>query len=250
MQARVKDRVAVIAGAANEIGEEISARLARAGAKVVLCGSNAAELEPIAGRINAAGGAATAMAVDMLNAEAISDWMERIATSHGTIDILVTNGPESERKSLGDLTAQDFELTALRTLTAQMNLLKAVVPVMQKRGRGRVINISSLYYLGLPRHAAGAAGLSALFGLTRSVALEAARDNVTVNCVVKGDIARRDTSADEREAAGAGVPVKRIGTPEDVAYAVSFFASDTSDYITGQTFFVCGGKSNYFSMSV
>lgn len=250
MQAKVKDRVAVIAGAADEIGEEISTRLAGAGAKVVLCGGNVAALESIANKINAAGGTAAAMAVNLQDSAAIADWLGEIAASHGPIDILVTNAPEPERKGLGELTTKDFELTTLRTLTERMNLLKAVVPQMQKHGRGRVINLGSLYYLGLAKHAAGATEQSALFGLTRSAALEAARDNVTVNCVVKGDIARRDTAEEEREKLGAGIPVKRIGTPADVAYAVGFFASDTSDYITGQTFFVCGGKSNYFSMSV
>lgn len=102
----------------------------------------------------------------------------------------------------------------------------------------------------MPNLSSYAAAKSAIFGLTRSLALESARDGVTVNCVAKGDIATAGMTEADIEASVKAIPVRRIGRPEDVAKAVGFFASDRSPYVTGQTFFVCGGKSIHFSMSI
>jgi 3-oxoacyl-[acyl-carrier protein] reductase/2-[hydroxy(phenyl)methyl]-succinyl-CoA dehydrogenase BbsC subunit len=250
MQAKVKGRVALIAGANDEIGGEIALRLATAGATVVLCGNDLGKLDAFVQRIIASGGTASAMAVEMSDPKAIGNCVVKIIASHGKIDILVNNGPDAESKALADLTAEDFATTLRCSLASQFHFLREVVPIMQKNNGGRVINISGLPYLGIPKFADAAAAKSALFGLTRSIALEVARSNITVNCVVKGDIAEINASEEQLQKIASGIPVKRVGTPADVSYAVGFFASDTSDYVTGQTFFVCGGKSNYFSMSV
>ena len=169
---------------------------------------------------------------------------------YGKIDILINNPAENAGQGLAELSTQSFTTTVAALLGAEFNFLHAVVPLMQKNSCGRVVNISSLAYLGLPKNADVAAAKSGLFGLTRSIALETARNNVTVNCIVKGDIPAAAETEEVKTKIAGSIPVKRVGTPDDVAYAVSFFASDTSDYVTGQTFFVCGGKSNYFSMSV
>jgi len=121
---------------------------------------------------------------------------------------------------------------------------------MKTRKYGRVINISSLSYLGFQGLSSYAAAKSALFGLTRSLALESARNGVTVNCVAKGDMATAGMDEATIEKCIKAIPVRRMGKPEDVAKAVGFFASDRSPYVTGQTFFVCGGKSIHFSMSI
>lgn len=250
MQAKVKGRVALIVGANDEIGAAIALQLASAGANVVLCDKELQPLDALITKIAAAGAVATAFRVDLSDPAAIASCIAEILARHGRIDILVNNGPDPESKALGDLSAQDFATTLNGSLGSQFHFLRGVVPVMQKNNGGRVINISSLSYLGIPKNADTAAAKSALFGLTRSIALEVARSNVTVNCVVKGDIATANLSEEQQTKISGGIPVKRMGTPADVSYAVGFFASDTSDYITGQTFFVCGGKSNYFSMSV
>lgn len=250
MQAQVRGRVALIAGANDEIGGEIASRLASAGAIVVLCGDDLPKLEAFVQKIVASGGAASALVVDFSDPKAIGSCVQKIIASHRRIDILVNNGPNVDSKALADVTAEDFAHTLRYSLVSQFQFLREVVPVMQRDSGGRVINISSLPYLGMPKFADAAAAKSALFGLTRSIALEVARSNVTVNCVVRGDIADVGASDEQLKETAAGIPVKRLGTPADVSYAVSFFASDASDYVTGQTFFVCGGKSNYFSMSV
>lgn len=250
MQAKVKGRVALIAGASDEVGSEIARRFAKEGAVVVACDRNSRALEALVKEISAAGGTASAFAVEMSEPAAINSCIEKTITSHGRIDILINNGPDPKSKAFSDLSADEFAFTLQGSLGSQFHFLKAVIPVMRKNGSGRVINIISLPYLGIPTHADAAAAKSALFGLSRSVALEVARSNVTVNCVVKGDIVDTKTPEEQLQKIASGIPVKRVGKPADVSYAVSFFASDTSDYVTGQTFFVCGGKSAYFSMSV
>ncbi len=121
---------------------------------------------------------------------------------------------------------------------------------MRKQGYGRIVNIGSIEYLGLPQTSVYSAAKSSMLGFTRSLSLETAKDKITVNWVVKGTIRQSGISQEEEEKIAAKIPVQRLGTPEDVAGAVCFFAADTSKFITGQTFFVCGGKSLYFSMSI
>ena len=250
MLSKVKGRVALIAGATDEVGEAIALRLAAAGAKIALCDKEEKKLAEVAAKITAAGGEAATFAVNPGDAQAIRGCVDKIVARLGAIDILVNNPKEAEGKALGELTTESFSATVAAQLGAEFNFLLEVVPRMQQNSRGRVINISSLTYLGLPKNVDLGAAKSGLFGLTRSIALEMARHNVTVNCVVKGDIPAAAVAEEVKTKIAGGIPVKRVGTPDDVSYAVSFFASDTSDYVTGQTFFVCGGKSNYFSMSV
>jgi len=250
MHSKVKGRVALVAGVNDEVGEAIALQLASAGARVVLCDKELQKLDALAAKIAATGAEAAAFGVDLSDPKAIHNCIEKIVARHGRIDILVNNGPDSESKALGDLSAEDFNTTVTKLLGSQFYFLREVVPLMQKNNGGRVVNVSSLAYLGMPNNADMAAAKSGLFGLTRSIAREVARNNVTINCVVKGDIAASTISEEQEAKLSSGIPVKRLGTPTDISYAVGFFASDTSDYITGQTFFVCGGKSAYFSMSV
>jgi 3-oxoacyl-[acyl-carrier protein] reductase/2-[hydroxy(phenyl)methyl]-succinyl-CoA dehydrogenase BbsC subunit len=154
-------------------------------------------------------------------------------------------------QSLDSLTSTIFRDTVDAVLRAPYSCLRAVVPAMRERGYGRIINISSLEYLGLPGKIGVAAAQAGIFGLTRAAALEVARDNITVNNLVLGDIVADGTLSDEEKTVLAGsIPVKRVGSLADVAYAVAFFADEKAKYVTGQTFFICGGKSAYFSMSV
>ncbi|MCX7171267.1 MAG: SDR family oxidoreductase [Proteobacteria bacterium] len=250
MLSKVKGRVALVAGATDEVGEAIALRLAADGAKIALCDQDAQKLAAVAAKITGAGGEAATFVVKLSDAQAVHGCVEQIVARYSRIDILVNNPAETEGKGLNDLSAESFNATVAASLGAEFNFLREVVPLMQKNSCGRVVNISNLAYLGIPRNADLAAAKSGLFGLTRSIALEMARSNVTVNCVVKGDIPAAEVAEEVKAKIAGGIPVKRVGTPSDVSYAVSFFASDTSDYVTGQTFFVCGGKSNYFSMSV
>ena len=144
MQAKVKGRVALIAGASDEVGAEVARRLAREGAIVVLCDGNSRALDALVKEISAAGGVASALVVDVSEPAAISSGIERTVASHGKIDILINNGIDPKSRSFGDLTVQDFAATLQSSLGSQFCFLKAVIPVLLKTIGVRVINISTL----------------------------------------------------------------------------------------------------------
>lgn len=246
-QGSMQDRVALIAGADDEVGEAIALQFAAHGAKLALCGGARDRLEALAAKVVAQGGKAM---TSELNLGAIASCVGHVLAHYGKIDILVNNLPLPAGNALCDPAAGDFDASVGAVLGARFHFMREAVPAMKKNGYGRIVNLSSLAYLGQPKKADAAAAQAGIFGLTRSVALEVARDSITVNNVVKGDISVAAMSEEEKEKLAAGIPVKRVGAPADVARAVCFFASDSSKYVTGQTFFVCGGKSAYFSMSV
>lgn len=245
-----RDRVALIAGAADEVGQAVALRMAASGARLALCGGAPETLRELAERINRNGGEAMTAAVDFADASTIAGCVADVVARYGVIDILVHNAPELPRKPLSLLAPQDFEAVLATTMVSPAEFMRAVAPLMRGRGHGRIVTVTSLAYLGDSKAANLAAAQAGIFGLTRSAALEVARDNVTVNTVVKGDMAHAAMSEADIITLSNGIPVKRLGTPVDLANAVAFFVADTSKYVTGQTFFVCGGKSAYYSMSV
>lgn len=248
MNTDVKSRVALVAGAAGEIGEAIARELASAGARLVLADSDQGALDPLVKRLDRA--AALTLRLDPADPAAVAGSVATVLERFGRIDILVNNAGRVQGKPLSALSAQDVAGTIASALAGPFHFMREVVPKMQANGFGRVVNISELAYLGLPNQADVAAARAGLFGLTRAAALESARNGVTVNTVAMGDIATAQTGDAERDRLATGIPAKRLGTPAEVARAVGFFAADSSKYVTGQTLFVCGGKSAYFSMSV
>ena len=250
MESNAKERVALIVNADDPIGEAAALRLAGAGVRIALVGTDARRLDKLASRLAGEGG--TAMAVTIAGAEpaAIRGVVAEVIARCGRIDILVHNEGALAAKPLAEISDADVGAALDAGLAAPFHYLREVVPGMRKGGFGRVVCLSDLRYLGLANTANVAAARSGLFGLTRALALESARDGVTVNTVVMGDIDGDATAAADKEKVAAGIPVKRLGTPADVAKAVGFLAADSSKYLTGQTLFVCGGKSAYFSMSI
>ncbi len=248
MQADMKNRVALVVGATGEIGEAIARRLASDGTQLALAAADRGELDALAGLLDDAN--VLTVQVDPTDPVAVAECVNKVLARYGKIDILVNNSGEVAGKPLNALTAADVTAAVNSALAAPFHFIREVIPRMQKNGYGRVVNVSEIGYLGLPNQANAAAARAGLFGLTRSAALESARSGVTVNTVVKGDIATSATTDAEKEKVAAGIPVKRLGTPADVARAVAFFAAEPAKYLTGQTLFVCGGKSVYFSMSV
>lgn len=250
MEASVKNRVALIVGASDEIGAAIALQLASDGVRLALAGAERDKVEALAERVADCGVKVLAIEVDTADPASIAACIQRALTEFERIDILVNNAGEVAAKPLCALSAGDVGAAVNTALAAPFHFIREVVSGMQENGFGRIVNISELGYLGLANQANAAAARAGLFGLTRSAALETARDGVTVNTVVKGDIATAATSEAEKEKLANGIPVKRLGTADDVARAVRFFAADSAKYLTGQTLFVCGGKSAYFSMSM
>lgn len=248
METAVNSKVALVVGATDEVGEAIARQLASAGVQLALAAADGGKLEAFARQIPDAN--ILTLQVDATDAAAVADCVKQVLTRFGKIDILVNNAGEVAGKPLSALTAGDVAAAFNRVVAAPFHFIREVVPRMQRDGYGRVVNVSELDYLGLANQSNAAAARSALFGLTRSVALESARQGVTVNTVVKGDIANSGTPEAEKDKLANAIPVKRVGTAADVARAVCFFAADSGKYLNGQTLFVCGGKSAYFSMSV
>ena len=175
-----------------------------------------------------------------------------LAKKFGSIDILINAVDYINCKPILETSIDDWDSSLNNNLDPMFLFTKCVIPKMQAKKYGRIVNISDFNYLGMPGTSNYAAAKSGIFGFTRALALELAKDGITVNTVIKGDInlERKELSEEELQKATAAIPVKKLGTPEDVAYAVSYFVSDTSSYTTGQMFFVCGGKSIYASMSI
>lgn len=247
---QVKDRVAFIAGATDEIGQVVCRRLANLGAQVVVADTEAEKVNTLVSEINQNGGRAIGATIDPLNTDQIKKTVTEVVGKMGKIDILINNFDHSSAKPFGELSNKDWQVCLEKNLSPVFFFTRAILPGMKAQKYGRVVNISNLTYIGWPGQSSYSAAKSAIFGLTRSLALESARDNVTVNCVAKGDIRSPNMTDETIEQLTKSIPVRKVGTPEDVAKAVGFFASDTSPYVTGQTFFVCGGKSIHFSMSI
>jgi 3-oxoacyl-[acyl-carrier protein] reductase/2-[hydroxy(phenyl)methyl]-succinyl-CoA dehydrogenase BbsC subunit len=246
----VNDRVSIISGATDEIGTAISMRLAQKGAKVIICDSDEKRVNSLVSDIQSENGKAFGIVVDHTDAEQVKSSISKVLTDFGKVDILINNFDDRNGLKIQNVTDSEWERSLSNNLSPVFYFSRELLPVMCSNKYGRIVNISSIEYMGWPGSSNYSAAKSAMFGFTRSLALESAKDDVTVNCVAKGDIQVAGMSGDDMDKVIKGIPVKKLGTVDDVARTVCFFASDTSKYITGQIFFVCGGKSAYFSMSI
>jgi len=246
----VKDRVVLVVGAADEVGEAISVRLAKAGAKILMADNDQLKIKGLETKIKDFGGEAVALEGDPKKADDVKKAVEEAVDKFGEIHILVNNVDEPMKRGISELTYDDWNKTFKTNLDPLFLFCSNVINRMREQKYGRVINLGNLDYLGQKGMSNYSAVKSAIFGFTRSLALEMGRESITVNAVIKGDVSNSDLSDEESEKIASSIPVKKLGTPEDVAYAVAYFASDTTKYVTGQTLFVCGGKSIHSSMSI
>ena len=246
----VKDRVALITGATNKIGEAICLRLAKGGAKIAVTDTDQAKVDGLVSKIKDNGGEAIGLVADPTKADEVKKVTSDVLGKYAKIDILVNNVDDSMDKGIADLSDDDWEQVFKNNVDTVFLFSREVIPKMREKQYGRVINVGSLDYLGWPGKSGYSAAKSAVFGFTRSLALEMARDDITINSLAVSDMADPGLSEEEVAKLTECIPAQRMGKPEDVANAVGFFSSDTSKYLTGQTLFVCGGKSMHFSMSV
>jgi NAD(P)-dependent dehydrogenase (short-subunit alcohol dehydrogenase family) len=248
----VKGQVVLVAGAANDIGAAISEMLSNNGATIALADSNFDAIANLEKKIVAGGKKAKAYKIEMLSVADVESKVKTISAELGSIDVLVNAIDIQEKQPVTKTNIDHWRSLVETNLTSVFLITKAVIPLMKEKNYGRIITLNDFDYLGMPGSSSYSAIKSGIFGFTRAIALELAANGITVNSVVKGEIKPKDSelSDEERSAAEKRMPVGRIGTVEDIAYAVSFFASKNSKYLTGQTLFVCGGKSLYASMSI
>jgi 3-oxoacyl-[acyl-carrier protein] reductase len=237
-------RVAMVTGASRGIGRAIARRLAAQGAHVVAAarGDNA---RLVAEEITAAGGRADAVALDVTEAGAalavVADTLERL----GRIDILVNNAGITRDQLMLRMKREDWDAVLATNLTGAFALTQAVLKPMVRQRGGRIVCISSVVgqsgNAGQANYAASKAGV---IGFAKAVALEVASRGITVNVVAPGLVETdmtRELTGDAREEWASKIPLRRLGTPDDIASAVCFLASDEASYITGQVLAVNGG---------
>jgi 3-oxoacyl-[acyl-carrier protein] reductase len=242
---RLDDKTALVTGASQGIGEAIARRLADQGARVVLAARNEEKLRRLAAEIDAGGGCARPLTLDVSQPETFAERLKSLPADFAAVDILVNNAGITADNLLARMSLDDWERVLRTNLTGAFALTKEVVRGMMKKRWGRVINVSSVVGLmgnaGQANYAAAKAGL---IGFTKSMAREIGSRNITVNAVAPGYIETAMTDklpAAAREELTGAIALKRLGTVADVAWAVLYLASEEAGYITGQALNISGG---------
>ena len=238
-------RIALVTGASQGIGRACALKLAQCGAQVAVAARNIAKLGEVASEIEAAGGKAFVFELDLASEESIKACTKAVLAQLGKIEILINNGGITRDNLMLRMKLADWDAVLTTNLTGAFLLTQAVSSSMLKARWGRIINITSIVgQTGQAGQANYAASKAGLIGLTKSLARELASRNITVNAVAPGFISSPMTDVlndQQRAAMLTQVPLDRAGTPEDVANAVAFLASDDASYITGHVLDVNGG---------
>lgn len=257
---RLHDRVALVTGGGRGIGRAIALALAEAGVRVAVTARTLPELDEVVTTIATQGGWAIAVSADLADRRAPQRVIQAVSDALGPVEILVNNagvGSSGNPRPLVEFDDDFWDLTLAVNLTAPYLFCKAVLPSMLARRWGRIINIASINgKVGSFHGAAYAATKHGLLGLTRTLALEVAKDAITVNAICPGpvrtvmndlriayDARRRGVTVAEQEA--SMTPMGRRLEPEEVAPLAVYLASDEARMVTGQAWNVCGGVLMY-----
>ena len=239
------DQVAIVTGAARGLGQTIARDIAASGAKVACVDVNEGLLAATVERITAAGGMAAAFPCDVTDGQRVTAVVGEVVGKWGRLDILVNNAGVTRDNVVLRMKDEEWDLVLGINLRGTFLFTRAAAKPMIKGKRGRIINIASVSgMMGNPGQANYSASKAGVIGLTRTVSRELSKRNITVNAVAPGFIAT-DMAAklgDEViEQIKAETPLGRLGSPQDVADAVLFLASDAASFITGHVLVVDGG---------
>jgi NAD(P)-dependent dehydrogenase (short-subunit alcohol dehydrogenase family) len=255
MEDCLRGKVALITGGTSGIGEATARLFAREGARVAITGRRAELGEAVVAQIKQAGGEAIFIAADVTRAGDCRRSIAETIAAYGRIDILFNNAGIVTQGTLEETAEDEWVQTFDVNVKGTYLMTKLVLPIMRGQGGGVIVNNASDWgIVGGPHYAAYSASKGAVVLLTKTVALEVARDHIRVNAVCPGDTyverwridERRNPSGDfeaELKAMGEELPIGRVGTVDEIANAVLFLASDESSFMTGATLIVDGGNT-------
>jgi 3-oxoacyl-[acyl-carrier protein] reductase len=240
------DKAALVTGASRGLGRAIALEFARRGAKVVVNYAKDADgAQSVVSAIREAGGEAQAVQADVSDFKAAEGLIKATVEAYGALDILVNNAGTTRDTLIMMMSEADWDTVLQTNLKSAFNCSRAAVRTMMRKRYGRIINMTSVVGIagnaGQTNYAASKAGL---IGFTKALAREVAPRNITVNAIAPGFVPTaltNDLPAELKEASLKTIPLGRWGTPEEVAYATAFLASDEAAYITGQVLSVDGG---------
>jgi len=242
-------RLALVTGASAGLGYAIAEGLARAGARIVLNGRDPARLAAAAVTLRGAGADVMVAPFDVADAGAVTAGIGALAQAHGPLDIVVNNAGVNQRQPLDSFSDAQWHAILGANLDGPFHVIRAVLPAMKARRRGKVINICSLASeIGRPNIVPYAASKGGLQMLTRALAVEVAPFGIQVNGIAPGFFATAMNAALTADAefdawVRRRTPAGRWGDPAEVAGAAVFLASDAASYVTGHVLFVDGGFS-------
>lgn len=256
MDLGIKGRVAMVAAGSRGLGRAAALALAAEGCAVSVCGRSETALVALRAELEALGVPALVLAADVASGEALARWHGATVAALGPVDILVTNTGGPKAATFGNLSDADWADGVESTLMNVVRMTRLVLPDMRARGWGRIVHLTSLVakqpYPLLTISSTLRAGLSAL---TRTLALETAREGITVNALLPGHImtdrqlhlaevrskAEGITVAEHFVRQAATIPAGRVGEPEEVGAVIAFLCSGPASYLTGQSLLVDGG---------
>ena len=242
---KLEGRVALVTGASQGIGHACALELAREGASIAVAARNQQRLDELVAQIAAAGGKASAFVIDVADEEQVKSGIKSALAQFGKIDILVNNAGITRDQLVMRMKRADWDSVLNTNLTSAYLCIQQVIGSMLKQRWGRIINVTSVFgQMGQAGQANYAASKAGLIGLTMAMAREVASRNITCNAVAPGFIETSMTAAlseEFKQSAMKTIPLGRVGSPQDVANAVRFLASDDASYITGHVLNVNGG---------
>jgi 3-oxoacyl-[acyl-carrier protein] reductase len=240
----LQGKTAIVTGGSKGIGRGIARRFGEAGLNVLVVSRTIGDAEKAAAEI---GPNASAFAADVTDPDSCAAMAEAAVSRYGGIDVLCANAGIFPSAKLGEMTVADFEHVIRTNLTGTFNSVSAVLPAMKSKRSGRIVLTSSITgpITGLPGWSHYGASKAGQLGFMRTAALELAPWNITMNAVMPGNIFTEgldDLGDDYIASMEASIPMKRLGSVDDIANGVLFFASEEAAFVTGQTLVIDGGQ--------
>lgn len=248
MLTSVEGRSVVVTGSSKGIGKGIAKVFAKQGAKVLIVARGKADAEATAEEIQNEGGAASAFAADVTSSEQMDAMAGAAAERHGGIDVLCSNAGIFPQSHLENMTGDEWDLVLGTNLKGTFLSIKSCLPYLKQSSSGRIVLTSSITgpITGYPGWTHYGASKSGQLGFMKTACMEFAKYGITINAVMPGNIITEGLvglGEDYLETMAASIPLKRLGSVEDIGNAALFFASDEAGYITGQTIVVDGGQT-------